>query len=279
MKRIHWFLLMICALPMLSFAEQQVGVIDLEAPGFDAQVISTLSNKLRSELVKTGLFLVLERNQMTEILKEQGFQNTGCTSSECAVQMGQLLGVQIMVAGTVGRVGQTWLITLRLIDVRDGKITKMVDYEMEGLLDDILKHGIANAARKLAGLSLNEFKPTAVLVQQGALATNMVQNCDSSLVLGSEMAVKEYSLFNGWYVASTLFLFSYTAIYHFMASPPTPDLNNKEIRAIKGRPGIDYDCFKEGFGAKAKSRRGTSVLLGTLTCIGALILITAPSSN
>ena len=31
-------------------------------------------------------------------MEEQGFQQSGCTSDECAAEVGQLLGVQFMVA-------------------------------------------------------------------------------------------------------------------------------------------------------------------------------------
>lgn len=270
-----FILLMVCLFASAAFSQQQLGVIDLEAPGFDAPGISTLTNKLRSELVKTGKFLVLERAQMAEVLKEQGFQNTGCTSSECAVEMGQLLGVQVMAAGTIGQIGRTWSITLRLIDVRDGKLTKMIDYEMEGQLDDVLKFGITNAARKLCDLPINEFVGASSL--EGAKPAGVI-GCDSSLALGAQMAVNNYSLVNGWYVASSLFLFSYTVIYHFLASPPVPDLGVKVIREVKSNPAVDYECFKEGYGQKAKSRRGTSVLLGTLTCISVIVLLSSTSN-
>jgi len=61
--------------------------------------------------------VVLERKQMLNMLKEQCFQQTGCTSNECAIEAGQLIGVSHIIAGSIGKVGRTYLVTARLIDV------------------------------------------------------------------------------------------------------------------------------------------------------------------
>ena len=41
--------------------------------------------------VSKGTYKIVERNQMGQILEEQGFQNTGIVSSEDAVKMGEAL--------------------------------------------------------------------------------------------------------------------------------------------------------------------------------------------
>jgi curli biogenesis system outer membrane secretion channel CsgG len=50
----------------------------------------TMTDRLRNELVNSGAFTVIERSKMDEILQEQGLQQTGCTSDECAVEIGKL---------------------------------------------------------------------------------------------------------------------------------------------------------------------------------------------
>ncbi|MDP8207573.1 MAG: CsgG/HfaB family protein [Candidatus Electryonea clarkiae] len=91
----------------------QAAIMDLEIGGGIPGVYQkTLSDRLRLELLNTGRFLVIERNAMEDILVEQGFQLSGCTSDECAVQMGRLLGVDRIVAGSVGRVGETHSVIL-----------------------------------------------------------------------------------------------------------------------------------------------------------------------
>ena len=126
-------------------------VLDLEAKeGVSAGVVSTVSDYLRTQLVKTNRFTIVTRENMEAILKEQKFQMTGCTSQECIVEIGQLLGVHKMFTGSIGKVGTTYLINLKIIDVQTGKIDK-ADAE-EAYTEDQLLPAIRNLANKMAGL-------------------------------------------------------------------------------------------------------------------------------
>jgi TolB-like protein len=131
--------------------QKTIAVIDLDTRGAVSHAeIGTLADRLRSMLVQTKAFTVVERGKMEAILKEQGFQQTGCTSTECAVEVGRILNVQEIVAGAVGKVGSKYTIDVSTIDVETGRIlrsiTKEHDGDIEGLLD--LMEAIAN---QLAG--------------------------------------------------------------------------------------------------------------------------------
>ena len=108
----------------LAYAQglESYAVIDLEGRGISTIEAQTLTDRMRSELVKTGAVTVVERGQMQQILGEQDFQLTGCTSDECAVEIGQMLGVTKMVAGSIGKIGATYTVDLRNIDVATGAI-------------------------------------------------------------------------------------------------------------------------------------------------------------
>ena len=85
-----------------------VAILDLEGRGISEMEAQTLTDRMRSELVNTGAVTIVERSQMQEILEEQGFQQTGCTSDECAVEVGKLLGVQNMITGSIGKIGTSY---------------------------------------------------------------------------------------------------------------------------------------------------------------------------
>ena len=58
----------------LSFAKDiTIAVLDFEGQGVSQSETRTFTNRLRDELIKTGVFIVLERGKMDEVLKEQGF--------------------------------------------------------------------------------------------------------------------------------------------------------------------------------------------------------------
>ena len=96
---------------------------------------------------------------MESILQEQDFQISGCASDECAVEIGQLFGVSIMMAGSIGKVGSTYSIVLRTINVETGQVasslTSRYRGEIDGLLDrmeDIAKEWVADYQRSTGAL-------------------------------------------------------------------------------------------------------------------------------
>ena len=117
---------------------ESIAILDLEGRGISAIEAASLTDRLRTALVRIGGVTVVERGQMEQILGEQDFQLTGCTSNECAVEMGQLLGVTKMVAGSIGKVGSTFSIDIRTVDVQSGRITHSLWRDYRGEIDGLL---------------------------------------------------------------------------------------------------------------------------------------------
>jgi TolB-like protein len=116
-----------------------LAVLPLEAKGgISPNEAVTLSDRLRTELVNLGYFIILERGKMSEILEEQGFNMSGCVSSECAVEAGRMLGVRLMVSGDVGAVGKVITVDVRMIDVETGKILRAVQYDHKGNVSGLI---------------------------------------------------------------------------------------------------------------------------------------------
>ena len=129
-----------------------VAIIDLEGRGISSLEAQTLTDRMRSELVATGAVTIVERGQMAEILDEQGFQQTGCVSSECAVEVGKLLGVSQMATGSIGKIGTSYTIDVRMFAVLDGAIIRSVNSTYSGPIDGLITE-IEMISWKLIGLT------------------------------------------------------------------------------------------------------------------------------
>lgn len=129
-----------------------LAIIDFEGLGISEQETRVLTNRLGTHLVQLGAFKIIERGQMQQILKEQDFQMTGCTSNECAVEIGQMVGAQQMLAGSFGRFGSIYTIDMRIIDVTTGGILRTTSYDVQGEAERLLTVGLAEAARRIAGI-------------------------------------------------------------------------------------------------------------------------------
>ncbi len=99
--------------------------------------LSFISGKCASELARYPQFKLLDRSRMDFILQEQGFQQSGaCDASECRVQMGQMLGVDHIVAGSLVRFDRKFAIRADMISVSDGLVVHSVEQSQIGDLSD-----------------------------------------------------------------------------------------------------------------------------------------------
>ena len=146
---------------MLTAQTTSIAVIDFAGNNVPSADAKALTDRLRLELFLTGKFVVLEREKMDAILKEQKFQLTGCTSDACAVEVGQLLVVEQMVAGSVSKVGQTYSVTARLIDVEKGNLISGGMCDLKGDIGDVMTC-LGTVAAQLAGnQSVTSTKPAS----------------------------------------------------------------------------------------------------------------------
>ncbi|HSQ41349.1 MAG TPA: PEGA domain-containing protein [Fibrobacteraceae bacterium] len=156
------FLLLVCILnaqtqppPLTSSSPLNIAVGDFENKGVPASDAAILADRLRSELVNIGTFRVMERSQMDAILQEQSFQQSGCTSSECQVHIGQLLGVDRMIVGVMGLFGgNVYTVSARMLDVATGEVLFTVNEDYQGPISSLLSEVIPKVAKKLCGQTL-----------------------------------------------------------------------------------------------------------------------------
>lgn len=128
-----------------------IAVADLAGKNVSAMDAAIVSDFLRTELVKTRVFTVLDRQNMERILGEQKFQMSGCTSDECAVRMGKILNVQGIVVGTFSKFLGTYYINVSFVDVETGEIIAAEAVECSSGKE------LPNAAKDVADRLASEF--------------------------------------------------------------------------------------------------------------------------
>ncbi|HLD28917.1 MAG TPA: hypothetical protein VJC03_01145, partial [bacterium] len=81
------------------------------------------------------------KNNMAKIMAEQGFQQTGCSSMECAVQIGKLLNVRYMIMGSCGKLLNKYIITMNVVSVQTAQIVYSDDSSTDNpdMLRDMVK--------------------------------------------------------------------------------------------------------------------------------------------
>ena len=182
------FSLLICVhlLPNSSSAQQPepIAVIAFEGIGISQDVSKALTNRFRDELVKANKYRVIERGKMEEILQEQAFQQTGCTSDECAVEIGKLLSVQQIILGSISKVGKLSSVSIRIVSVETGEITKSINYDHGGEIDGLLTRGMKNVVLELLGKPQRARYVTTVSQTKGVVMIEARSPINNSIITG-----------------------------------------------------------------------------------------------
>ena len=118
-----------------------VAILDFEGQGVDASEVKTLTERMRTEIGNTKAVRLIERKAVEKIMMEQGMQQSGCTTDECAAEVGQLLGVQYMISGSIGKMGKSYTIDCKMFSVETGETvrTKSATHngDVSGLLTEM----------------------------------------------------------------------------------------------------------------------------------------------
>jgi curli biogenesis system outer membrane secretion channel CsgG len=125
-------------------------MVNRSYPGAGARTVGAGASKmLETALAKSGMFDVYTRAEMDKVLKEQALGQSGMMTQQSAAKAGQLIGVNVIVVGTVTEFGEKAggvnvfflaggqkttarvVIDVQLIDTTTGKIVKALSAEGE----------------------------------------------------------------------------------------------------------------------------------------------------
>jgi len=166
--RTRTILFLLIVLPGVIPAQTRptVAVLDFDARGISSLEAATLTDRLATELGNTEAITLIERKQLDKIMEEQGLQQSGCVSAECVAQVGQLLGVQFMVSGSVNKLGSTFTIESKMTSIETGANVKTVSKTLKGQIDELIPL-MEDIAWELVGLDKRKMETVAVLDFEG----------------------------------------------------------------------------------------------------------------
>ena len=108
--------------------------------GVEQNRMDALSDMMANQIREMGNFKVIGKADISAALQlEQQKALLGCTDDSCLAEMGGALGVRYMVVGNISLLGKTWLLNLKLLDVRTVEVVKGVSRSITGAEDLFIK--------------------------------------------------------------------------------------------------------------------------------------------
>jgi len=131
----------------------RVAVLNLRADTeLDKGTLNTLDEILLSSFHKSGCFEVLGMADIASMLtlEEERAKLSGCVDDSCLAEIGGALGVELIVGSSVGRLGDHYFVSVKLLDVKRARVVDRCTLEIEQ--DELeLVEAIRRAVDEIAG--------------------------------------------------------------------------------------------------------------------------------
>ena len=145
--------------PAGAATKQKIAVFALVPVGADPTTAHVLTDALVGALATEPTFDILSKDDMQTLLNvEQQKQLLGCEQSSCLLELGGALGAALVVTGSVGKLGNSYLIQAQLLDVGNARVLRRATERTKG--DEDLIDAATRIAAVLRGQAAeSEAKP------------------------------------------------------------------------------------------------------------------------
>ena len=141
------------AAPAVSVIPAAAGKIALAVAEFDNLGLadyeaSLLSDLFAAALLDTRAFRVADRRELGKVMAEQELQLSDIVSKEGAVKIGKTLAARYLATGSLGSLGRTYVMTVKVLDVITGETVAGLSKEFAAIED--IPRGLGGVAAQLA---------------------------------------------------------------------------------------------------------------------------------
>lgn len=124
------------AQPSSVSSKEKIAVLNFDSKGLVLDA-AQLGNLARVELDKLGLFEVLDRYDIEYLVEKESLKIDKCFGKICLIEVGRKLGADKMLTGSVEVIGETIVVTSRLIDVGTATVERSQIMEFLALKNQI----------------------------------------------------------------------------------------------------------------------------------------------
>lgn len=158
-----WLLVFIVMGQIVVAQDEQprIAVLDFQSIGCEEDLGRATSEILRTELGSIGKYRIIERAQLLKVMEEQKLQLSGAVDEQTAVEIGKMLGAKMVVVGSIVRIGTTFTLNSRFIDVQTAEVKK--SRNIRGNSEDEISNMCSSLAKLISDDSAVYEKPTSAV--------------------------------------------------------------------------------------------------------------------
>lgn len=153
MKSRCLFFAILLLIPAVVQAQEKpmITVLDFKTSGVSGNEMNMIISLLSSALFKTGKYTVIDVSERDTLLGELGFSFSGCADESCQLEIGQMLSAEAIVIGSIGKVGGSYIISVKMLETETARTLNTADGIYENM--DLLVKDVSNIVRELVNQS------------------------------------------------------------------------------------------------------------------------------
>jgi TolB-like protein len=112
-------------------------VLEFKPVIVDVSNAAIITEQIREEIARSNRYEFIDRKSMETALMEQGIRLGDCMEASCAVEIGLILNARWVVAGSLSRLEDNFIVRADIIDVESGTAVKSATEEAPKMPDAI----------------------------------------------------------------------------------------------------------------------------------------------
>ena len=133
-----------------------IAILDLTPSGVSDTTALNLTRVLAGELKRVEGTSVISREDVQAMLQMQEQKTRlGCDDMECLAEIGGALGVENIVTGSVGKLADSYMVSVRLISARHSRVDNAVTEAFSGAEEQLIR-ATRRAGRRLLGVESDD---------------------------------------------------------------------------------------------------------------------------
>lgn len=132
--------------PLFARDKDRAAILNFDAHNCPQAISKVVTDMIGAKIFETHIFTIVEREQIDQVFKELELQQTGCTDSECAVQVGKMLSANKIIIGSVYKVDK-YIFIVKIVNVEDNRVEG--NYRIEADDESEFEDAVSEVAEKI----------------------------------------------------------------------------------------------------------------------------------
>jgi hypothetical protein len=157
-----------------SQTKERISIVSVETNGL-LKKQNEITSIVNFEFQKLQFYEIVEKRDLSDYVKSENINPDSCFSLQCLINIGELVGLDKIVSGSIQRMGEKIMLSLRIIDVKSKKVIKYQANEYLNVETEI-QQMVELSVRKMHDLTTDQLAENYLIDKEKSINQTLVKN-------------------------------------------------------------------------------------------------------